>query len=183
MRRFIAVLLITIITTLAFPAAALTPQASSPQQIQNRDLIIENIIADYALYTSLLYQTYSWEQYQILSCVDNHESAVEYLAPGFALPLAQSIVDYYLLWVPELGKMAVIPTDSIPVITAEDKPYLNIHRISPDEVVLERIYTNCYEIGDRYLYRITAHQEKSRWIIVDLYLEPLADTNATQEKR
>jgi len=177
MRRFIAVLLFTIITTLSFPAAALTPQASYPQQTENYSLIFDNITADYALYTSLLEQTNYFEQYQVLTCVENPESAVEYLASGFSLPLAQSLVDYYLLWVPELGKMAVIPTDSIPVITAEDKPYINIHRISPDEVIMERIYTDCYEMGDRYLYRITAHQEKSRWIIVDLYLEPLADAS------
>ena len=183
MRRFIATLLITIITALTFPAPALAPQSSSSQLSENLDLIFDDITADYALFTALLDQTYSIGHYQILTCVDNSESAVKYLTPGFALPMAQSLVDYYLQRVPELGKMAVIPTDSIPVITATDKPYMNIHRISPDEVVLERIYTNCYEIGDRYLYRVTAHQEESRWKIIDLSLEPLADTNATQEKR
>lgn len=173
MPRIIAVLLIAIITALAFPAVALAPQ--SLQQTHTQNLIIDNITADYALYTSLLNQTYSFKQYQILSCVDNPAAAVQYLAPGFSLSLAQSLVDYYLLWVPEVEKMAVIPTDSIPVITNEDKPYINIRRISPDDVVLERIYTNCYVLGDRYLYRITAHQEQSRWKIVDLYLEPFPD--------
>jgi len=177
MPRFIAVLLITIITALAFPAAALTPQSTSPQQTDPFNLIFDNIVADYSLYTSLLNQTYSWEQYQILTCADNPAAAVEYLTPGFSLSLAQSFVNYYLLWIPELKKMAVIPTDSIPVITAEDKPNINIRHITPDEVVLERFYTDCYEMGDRYLYRITAHQEESHWIIVDLYLEPCEYTS------
>ncbi len=177
MRRLIAVLLFTVITTLLFPAAALTPQASYSPQTEDFDLIFDNITADYALFTSLLDQTYTIGHYQILTCVDKPESAVKYLTPGFALPMAQSLVDYYLQWVPELGKMALIPTDSIPVITTTDKPYMNIHRISPDKVVLERIYTNCYEIGDRYLYRVTAYQEESRWIIIDLSLESLSDAS------
>jgi len=175
MPRLIAVVLITAIMTLLFPSAVLTPLASSQPQTENVDLIFEDIIADYALFTAMLNQTYFFKQYQILTCVDNTDAAVEYLAQGFSLPLAQALVDYYLLWLPELGKMAVIPTDSIPVITNGDKPYMNIRRISPDEVVLERIYTNCYEMGDRYFYGITAHKEKSRWIIVDLNLESLPD--------
>lgn len=137
MPRLIAVLLIAIITTLAFPTAALAPQSSYPEQ-KDIELIFDNIIADYALYTSLLNQTYYSEQSQILTCVDSPAAAVEYLSPGFSRSLAQSLVNYYLRWVPDLGKMAVIPTDSIPVITAEDKPYVNTRRISPDEVVLER---------------------------------------------
>lgn len=175
MPKFIAVLLIIIVTTFTFPTAALTPQSSSTPHAENLDVILDNITADFALYTSLLSQTYSFKQYQIITCADNPAATVEYLTPGFSPTLAQSLVDYYLQWVPELNKMAVIPTDSIPVITAEDKPYINVRRISPDEVELERIYTNCYEMGDRYFYRITAHQEGSRWIIVDLYLEPVPD--------
>lgn len=175
MPRIIAVMLITVIITLSSPNIALSPELPSPSESEELKNIFTNIIADYEVYTSLLSHTYYYEPYQVLTCVDNPESAVSYLTAGFSHSLSQSIADYYLHWVPQLGKMAVIPTDSIPVITAADLPYINVHRKSPDEVVLERIYTDCYELGDRYLYRITAHKEESRWIIVDLSLEPLPE--------
>ncbi len=172
MPRCITVLLITVIITLSSPAMVLSPGSPSPEQTEDFNDVFNDIVTDYELYTSLLNYTYYDEPYQVLTLVSSPEAAYNYLSAGFSPPLAQAIADYYLQWVPQLGKMAVIPTDSIPVITAADQPYVKIKRISPTKVVLERIYTDCYAIGDRWLYRITAYQEQSRWIIVDLYFEP-----------
>jgi hypothetical protein len=173
MPKFIAVLLMTIIIMLSSPAAVLSPGLPYPEPTQDAQDIVSGIVTDFELYTSILGDTYYDDPYLVLTCFDSPESAFKYLSAGFSPPLAQAIVDYYLQWVPQLGKLSVIPTDSIPVITADDQPYIKIKRISPTKVILERIYSDCYAKGDRYLYRITAFQEESRWIIVDLYFEPI----------
>lgn len=175
MPKYIVTLIITVIIMVSSPAIVLSPDLPYPDQTQDFKDVFNDIVTDFDLYTSLLSDTYYDDNYLILTCFDSPESAFKYLSAGFSPPLAQSIVDYYLHWVPQLGKMTVIPKDSIPVITAVDQPYSKIERISPTKVVLERIYNNCYEKGDHYLYRITAYQEESRWIIVELNFQPISD--------
>lgn len=163
-----AVLIITILTS-----PVLAPTKTGQCANDSFDLVFQDIVADYALFTSLLYDVYSINQYRVSLHANNPELATAYLTGGFDPSLATDIAGFYLQWLPELNKMAVIPTDSIPIINEKDRPYLNMQQISPDKVVLERIYTNCYEIGDRYLYRITAQQKGGHWIIVDLQLDCL----------
>jgi hypothetical protein len=173
MPKVISVLLISVSIMLILTSAALAPTGTGKTSPDTLDQVVLDIIADYALYTSLLHDIYSLNQYRISTHVNNPDSAIAYLAEGFDPPLSSAIVDYCLQWLPALNKMAVIPTDSIPVITEADKPYLKMKKISPDKVVLERIYTACYEMGDKYLYRITAQRKEGHWIIVDLQLDSL----------
>jgi hypothetical protein len=151
----------------------LAPTGSCNTSPDAFEQIVLDIIDDYAIYTTLLSDIYSLNQYRISIHANSPDSATAFLSQGFDKFLASAITAYYLQWLPELSKMAVIPTDSIPVITEQDIPYLTMQQISPDMVVLERIYTNCYEIGDKYLYLITAQQKEGKWIIIDLQLDCL----------
>ncbi|MDD3365626.1 MAG: hypothetical protein PHZ03_11660 [Syntrophomonas sp.] len=173
MPRIISVLASAMLIIILLASPALAPTGTGNTSPDTFDQVVLDIVDDYTLYTSLLYDIYSLQQYRVSTHVNNPDSAIAYLSEGFDQPLSSSIVDYCLQWLPDLNKMAVIPTDSIPIITKADKPYLNMRRISPNKVILERIYTDCYEMGDKYLYRITAEQKGGHWIIIDLQLDRL----------
>jgi len=177
MSRLLSILFITILMLFIFPSTTLAPGRTDGATEAIFDQVFADLVADYALYSSLLQDVCPLNQHTISLRANSRSEATACLSEGFALPLAQSIVDCYLQWVPEHGKMAIIPTDSIPIITAADKPYLKMRRISPEEVVLERIYIDCYEIGDRYLYKITVHHKELRWIVVDMQLDRLYPTD------
>jgi hypothetical protein len=137
------------------------------------DEIFQDIVADYETYTSLMYDVYPIDQYQVSIHVNTPEAATAYLCKSFSPALAADIAGYYLKWLPLVDKMAIIPAESIPIITEADRLYLNIERISPDKVLIKRIYNDCYEQGDSYLYCIVAQNIDGTWIIEDLQLNSL----------
>lgn len=139
----------------------------------NFDEIFQDIVADYETYTSLMYDVYPIDQYQVSLHVNTPEAATAYLSGGFTPALAADIVGYYLNWLPAVDKMSIIPTESIPIITEADRLYLTIERISPDKVLIKRIYNDCYEPGDSFLYCIVAQNIDGTWIIEDLQLNSL----------
>jgi len=147
--------------------------ASGQPATDDFDIIFSDIVADYELFTSLCRDVYPFQQYNLSRHATSPDTAEAYLSTGFSPDLAQAISTCYLQWLPEIGKIAIIPTDSIPVITNKDRNCLNMQQISPEEITMERIYKDCYSLGDCYLYRITARRSISRWIICDLQLESL----------
>lgn len=159
---------IIFILVLAFPCQASI--AGDNQGTDDFDRIFSDIVADYGLFTSLCQDVYPFQQFNLALHATSPDTARDYLSTGFSPDLAQAISTCYLQWIPEIGKAAIIPTDSIPVITNEDRCRLTMRRISPDEVIMERTYSDCYSIGDRYLYSITVRCSMSRWIICDLQL-------------
>jgi len=173
MFRFFSVLAVTILIIILLASSAVAPTQTYSSGTDDFNDIFKDIVSDYALYESLLLDIYSVNQYRVSIHADDPIAACAYLSGGFDTTLAQTITDYYLQWIPELNKMNVIPTDSIPVITDSDKPFVNMKRLTPDTVVLERIYNNCYEMEDQYLYRITAQKRGIRWIVIDIQLEPV----------
>jgi len=172
MFRFFSVLAVTILIIILLASSAVAPTQTDISVTDDFNHIFKDVISDYALYESLMLDVYSIDQCRVSIHADDPISACAYLSEGFDPVLAQTITEYYLQWIPELDKMGVIPTDSIPVITDADKPFVNMKKITPDKVILERIYTNCYEMEDQYLYRITAQKKGIRWIVVDLELKP-----------
>jgi len=161
----IAASCIIFLLVLGFPC-----QASIEGGCDDPDKIFSDIVADYALFTSLCQDVYPFQQYNLALHATSLDTAKDYLSAGFSPDLAQAISTCYLQWLPEINSIAIIPTDSIPVITNEDRNCINMRRISPEEIIMERIYSDCYSIGDRYLYSITARRSLSRWIICDLQL-------------
>ncbi len=173
MPKFISVMLGTMLIILLLAPKGLAPTVLGTPHSDEFDQIITDIVADYEVIHSLLHDVCSQNGYLIAKHAHNTDSASAYLAEGFDQALAQSIVDYYLRWLPELNRLAVVPTESIPIITSADIPYLNIQRISPDMVLIKRLYRNCYEQGDKYLYSITVVFKDGRWLVFDLQLNPL----------
>ena len=168
----------SILASAALILMLFTPPVLAPiktDQLSNASCndIFEDIIADYALYASLLYDVYPVDQYRVSLHANNPDAASAYLRGGFTPALAADIAGYYLQWLPDIEKMAVIPTDSIPIITEADKLYLSIEWISPDKILIYRTYNDCYEPGDRFLYRIIAQAQEDNWIIEDLQLDRL----------
>jgi hypothetical protein len=76
-------------------------------------------------------------------------------------------------YLPDQDLMAIIPTDSIPLITAADRDHLSVRSIGPQEAVVERVYHDIYLPGDAYLYQVICRWENNRWIITDMNLLPL----------
>jgi len=100
----------------------------------------------------------------------NEEEAINYLTRGFDYELARNITYYYLDWVPEINRICVVFTDSIPIITEADFDFLDIKLTSPDQAQLTRTYGNCFAENDRYLYQIGLKKSEGRWIITSLTL-------------
>jgi hypothetical protein len=175
MHRVISISIITLLLVALVSSAALAPTQTNPIAYEF-NIVTSDVIADYTLFKSLMQDTCTMDQYQVSVHADNPNLASAYLLEGFDPALAEAITDYYMRWIPELNKMIVLGTDSIPVITYTDKPYLNMRHISPDKVVLERIYTNYYEVGDQYLYLITAQKRGGRWIVLDMKFDTLTNT-------
>ncbi len=170
-RSSVALLIILLFSGL-LPSPALSPPigVKSADKIL-ADQVFADLIADFSLYTNLLQATYVTNEYTVAVHTDDPTAAVAYLQQGFGLELAQAIADCYLQWLPEHNKMKIVPTDSMPVITATDKPYLEMQRLSPHELIIKRSYADCYEVGDRYIYIITMETHSKRWIVTNLELE------------
>jgi hypothetical protein len=156
---------------LVFPCLA--PTTASSAVTNDSDKIIADIVADFSLLSSLYQDVSPFQQYYLTLHATSPDTAKAYLSAGYTPDLAEAICECYLQWLPAIGKMAVIPTESVPLITDADRSYLKLRHTSPDEVIIERIYTDCYTPGDRYLYSITAQYVKSRWIISGMQLDPL----------
>jgi hypothetical protein len=86
--------------------------------------------------------------------------------------LAAALADFYFQSYPDSNNMAVVCTDSIPVITEADRPFCRITRLNDHRARLHRIYANCYSTNDRWLYQVTL-EKSEHWKIVDLNLVPV----------
>jgi hypothetical protein len=170
MPRFISLLISTVLFICLMAPPALSSTVNYISNAERNNAVFADIIADYKLLDLLLHDVHYENNYLITNHAYNLESVSLYLAKGFDQNLAQNITDYYLQWLPELNKLSVVPTDYIPIISSADWPYINIQNISPDKVIIERVYTDCYEQGDKYLYRILAVLKGDHWIISDLQL-------------
>lgn len=126
--------------------------------------------ADFKLFITLLSDIEFLENFAACKQATNIYEAVNYLEQGFDYELAKNITAYYLHWVPEINRICVIFTDSIPIITESDFDFLDIKLISADKVQLERTYDNCFAENDQYLYQIGLKKAESRWIITSLTL-------------
>ncbi|MDD4802153.1 MAG: hypothetical protein PHF24_04340 [Syntrophomonas sp.] len=173
MSKILPTLASSLLICLIFACPVLAPLNTELFVSDSHNKILQDIIADFGVYNSLINDVYTVNQYRISLHANNPDDASDYLAKVFDPALADAMTHYYLQWLPELRKMAVIPIESIPIISEADKPYLSIVRISPKKAVLKRTYTDCYEKGDKYVYLITTELKGQQWIIVDLRLDCL----------
>lgn len=165
-------IIISILIIICWVPQSLAPTLQDHQAVSERTIIIDDIVNDFQLLSLLVRDISIYDQYLITNHAYNYDSAADYLAQGFDQILAQTIIAYYFIYVPELDQLAVVPIESIPIITFADEPYMEVHHLSPQKLVINRFYSDCYIHGDCYLYQITARFNGERWIIMDLSLNP-----------
>lgn len=171
MRRMLIVGLNTILLLLLIssPAAAPLPDGEH----REREQVINDVIADFAVLSAWLSDVYPHEGLLVSKCTNDLVSATKFLENGFGPDLAQSMAANWSEYVPEQGFLAIIPTDSIPILNAADRGHLSVRRISSDRAVVQRAYRDIYWPGDAYHYQIISDLENGRWIITEVQLLPL----------
>lgn len=165
MRKSLLILsiLFFILLLVTAPVWAVVPNQPTGSKADN---IIDDIITDFKLLSDLLASKPD---------IHNRAEAAAWLSQGFESQLAASVVDCYLQPDPELNGMAVIVTDSIPIITATDHNLCQVTQLDTVTARLDRVYSNCYSPGDRWLYQVTV-KKYERWKIADIRLIPLTLT-------
>lgn len=165
-------LIFTFIIMLAMTSPIQAPFSEGSPAGTDTEAVINEIIADFSFLCSILAEAESCEGYPVVSRFGDLDSAVDYLSQGFEPELAQNIAQYLLTYNPDIDRVVIIPSEFIPVITAADRPYLQITHLSSELVIAQRYYEDCYQLGDRYCYTIEAHKRSDHWKISDLHLEP-----------
>jgi hypothetical protein len=170
--KIIAIWLNTLLLlfTISSPAAA---PFSHPELNNEQEQIVNDVIADYEILSVWLNDIYPNDGLLISKHSHDEFSAVQFLQDGFDDALAQNMVANWGAYLPDQDLMVIIPTDSIPLITAADRDHLLVRTIVPQEAVVERVYHDIYLPGDAYLYQVICRWENNRWIITDMNLLPL----------
>lgn len=181
-RFFILILTVIVIVFIgAKPAPASVNSfiaiTNNPGNIDNS--IFEDIVADFDLLTNLLTEIINVNDYPVPVNASDLPSAIAQLSGGFDHSLASALAVSYLQYVPAINAWAIVPTDSIPIITASDKSFSHITLIDATTARLIRIYSDCYNPGDRYWYQVTVKKYDSGWKIINLELEPIASNSGS----
>lgn len=140
-----------------------------------KECMFNDVVADFQNLRSLLNDTTVNNGYQIPIHAVSIQEGINYLSQGFSPGLAESIAGYYLQENEQSGQIWVVPTESIPFITTQDRLNAEILPMDNEQGVINCHFVNCYLPGDKYLYSINVSKDKNRWIIqsVNLYcLDP-----------
>lgn len=173
---------ILIISLVVFTLAFADPFFSEPQAIaenknaygpHEQEMVFQSVVNSFDLLAALMKDvSYAGDSvYPTVNKASNFDAAIEYLSAGFQPELAASIANYYFGWDEESARLVLIPTDSIPMITADDQGKVQITFISEHQAVLQRIYENCYAGENQYLYSVYVDKLESGWIISDFSWE------------
>ncbi|HZJ84930.1 MAG TPA: hypothetical protein VFD02_05185 [Syntrophomonadaceae bacterium] len=130
---------------------------ASPEE----NLIIRNIAESFDTYTHFFID--------LNICGANFEDSLAFLTRSFNEEIAFNLLDYYA-YSNNDGKLVAKAQESIPIFTINDIPRTRFCT-EGERITLKVDYYDCYEIGDHYLYYITAHAAYGKYIINDLYWE------------
>jgi hypothetical protein len=119
----------------------------------------------FAVYSAFLGECRSDGIYQIPLNGSNKARALNYLSQSFEPYLAAAIVEECTRWDDSVQSLVIIPTDGIPVLTRDDSDKIRTLGQDSATSVFEREYTDCYEPGDRYLFRVTMKKSGDNWKI------------------
>lgn len=109
--------------------------------------------------------------YPVVLKAASQQEAIQWLSQGFGEELARSLASYYLAWDENLGRLVVIPEESIPILTTQDRTTTSVTFRNDRQARLECLYYNCYAPGDCWRYIIETEKSGDRWKIYDLTLE------------
>ena len=126
------------------------------------------------LYEVLLADVREYEGYRIAIHGESRKNAMDYLTAGFEADLAANIIEAYLLWVPEVQKLTVVPCDGIPTLNDNDMVMVTCSHPDKDTIIFERSYEDCYKQGDSYLFSVFLHRSSQGFRIEQISLEEVA---------
>jgi len=84
---------------------------------------------------------------------------------GISPSLSTRIIAEYLLWKPELKRLVLIPTDSIPILTEEHREQTECLLLNNNIIIFRLRFFDCYLPGDQYSLFVTGIQNEGRWVI------------------
>lgn len=171
----LCLIILTAIIMLFMTSPVQAPALDATPGPVDQTAVVNDIVTDFGILASMLNNAEPCGNYLIIDQFPDHESAAAYLTTGFEAGLARQLAAFLLTNRPDIGRLVVIPTEFIPMITAVDLPGLHVRHISPETVVISRCYDDCYRPGDRYCYTITANLHEERWKISDLQLAPVVE--------
>lgn len=152
---------------------------------QQEEQVFRDVAADFALYSGLIEDVqYDRDSiYPVILKAATLEEAVNWLHQGFCEDLACSLACFSLAWDEDLGKLVLIPQDSIPLLTVKDKANTVITFRNERQARLECFYYDCYAQGDCYRYTIEAEKEGKRWKICALTLDEMKKGTALEAEK
>lgn len=153
-----------------------SPVGAKDNQAELEEQVFRDITEDFALFTGLTKDVQHRRDsvYPVALKAADQKEAVEWLQQGFSEELARSLACFYLAWDEELKRLVVIPEDSIPVLTRQDRSKTVITFRNGRQARLECPYDNCYAPGDHYRYLIEAEKDGERWKIYELTLDQIS---------
>jgi hypothetical protein len=144
---------------------------SSKSKVEEQ--IFQDTTADFDLFSVLIgdVQYRRDSVYPVVLKAATQKEAIKWLSQGFSEDLARSLACYYLAWDNNLNKLVLIPKESVPILTAKDRPSTTITLRNERQARLECLYYNCYAPDDCWNYVIEAEKIGDRWKIFELSLE------------
>ena len=162
---FLFTSLVILAFVIGFPIAAATPEENlAPVDIQAG--VLNDVINSFRIYSSFFKDDLCLPVH-----ATNRQEAINYLTNGWSEELAVSIVDTYTYWDTNLKRLVILPSDGMPILSADDISKITCHKTGSDSILLKRFYENCYYPGDLYLYQVSAGYTGEKWIIIRLELE------------
>ncbi len=152
------------------------PAGAEDSRAELQEQVFSDITEDFALFIDLTGEVQYRRNsvYPVALKATDQEGAVKWLQQGFSEELARSLACFYLAWDEELQRLVVVPKDSIPVLTRQDRSKTVITFRNDRQVRLECPFYDCYAPGDHYRYLIEAENQEERWKIYELTLEQIS---------
>lgn len=112
--------------------------------------------------------------YYYIEPANMEELMIRMIKAGFTTALSARIIAAYLFWDPELQRIVLIPTDSIPMIFPQDREQIAYCMLTDDVIVFRRLFFNCYQLEDQYILYVTAIKTENGWVICEWQFQPAA---------
>ncbi len=105
--------------------------------------------------------------YYLISAEATQELQADLQESGISPSLSARIISEYLLWKPELKRLVLIPTDSIPILVEEHREQTEYLLLDNNTIIFRLRFYDCYRSGDQYSLFVTGIRNESKWVIYD----------------
>lgn len=103
--------------------------------------------------------------YYLISAETTQELQADLQEAGISPSLSARIISEYILWKPDLKRLVLIPTDSIPILTEEHRGQTEYLLLDNNTIIFRSRFFDCYQPGDQYSLFVIGIRNESRWVI------------------